>query len=37
VRVNDLSVKVVGIGPTNEFRTNEDGVYVFSKEVREVY
>ncbi|MEK9696190.1 MAG: hypothetical protein VW270_10510 [Candidatus Poseidoniales archaeon] len=37
IKFNDLSVKVVGIGDTNEFKTNRDGYFVFEKEVREVY
>jgi hypothetical protein len=37
VKINDLSVKVVALGSTNEFKTDQDGYFIFSKEVREVY
>ncbi len=37
VKFNDLSVQVIAIGETNSFSTNQDGLFVFEKEVREVF
>ena len=37
VKFNDLSVQVIALGETNSFSTNQDGLFVFEKEVREVY
>lgn len=37
IKFSDLTVQVVGIGDTNEVETDVDGIFVFEKEVREVY
>tara|TARA_S200002703_G_scaffold7935_1_gene8168 strand:+ start:14913 stop:15548 length:636 start_codon:yes stop_codon:yes gene_type:complete len=36
MKINDISVNVVAIGDTVEYQTDVDGLFVFSKEVREV-
>ena len=37
VKFNDLSVQVIALGETNSFSTNQNGLFVFEKEVREVF
>jgi len=36
MKINDIALNVIGIGDTIEYKTNRDGYFVFSKEVREV-